>query len=208
MTKKYMPSIGRIPEIFEKIRQGTAPEKFTAEHLRGLGFRSSNDRAVIGLLKDLGFLTPDGTPTQRYLAYRDASKSRQVLGSALREAYADLFHINENPTERDREAIEGKFKAVHNTTDRVAEEQARTFFALLKLADIELAPAIELPGQDGEKEAREEEARPEGKPGKYLGSFDAFTGFRYNIEIHLPPTKDPDVYAAIFKSLKEHLIDD
>jgi hypothetical protein len=30
---------------------------------------------------------------------------------------------------------------------------------------------------------------------------------RYNIEVHLPATKDIEVYNAIFKSLKEHLID-
>ena len=31
---------------------------------------------------------------------------------------------------------------------------------------------------------------------------------RYNIEIHLPATKDIEVYNAIFKSLREHLIND
>ncbi|MDD5149341.1 MAG: hypothetical protein PHC28_02520 [Flavobacterium sp.] len=32
-------------------------------------------------------------------------------------------------------------------------------------------------------------------------------GLHYNIQIHLPATKDVEVYNAIFKSLKEHLID-
>jgi hypothetical protein len=31
-------------------------------------------------------------------------------------------------------------------------------------------------------------------------------GLHYNIEIHLPATKDVEVYNAIFKSLREHLI--
>ena len=32
-------------------------------------------------------------------------------------------------------------------------------------------------------------------------------GLHYNIQIHLPATKDIEVYNAIFKSLKEHLIE-
>jgi hypothetical protein len=31
-------------------------------------------------------------------------------------------------------------------------------------------------------------------------------GLHYNIQIHLPATKDIEVYNAIFKSVKEHLI--
>ena len=32
-------------------------------------------------------------------------------------------------------------------------------------------------------------------------------GLKYDIAIHLPATKDIEVYNAIFKSLKEHLVD-
>ena len=35
-----------------------------------------------------------------------------------------------------------------------------------------------------------------------------FAGLRYNIKVHLPATKDVEVYNAIFKSLKEHLLED
>jgi hypothetical protein len=31
-------------------------------------------------------------------------------------------------------------------------------------------------------------------------------GLHYNIQIHLPATKDIEVFNAIFKSLKEHLL--
>jgi hypothetical protein len=33
------------------------------------------------------------------------------------------------------------------------------------------------------------------------------SGLHYNIQIHLPATKDVEVYNAIFKSLKEHLFE-
>ena len=32
-------------------------------------------------------------------------------------------------------------------------------------------------------------------------------GLHYNIQIHLPATKDVEVYNAIFKSLRDHIIE-
>jgi Family of unknown function (DUF5343) len=80
LINRYMPSTKNLPKIMEQIVAGAAPKKFTVAHLKGLGFKSSNDLAVIPLLKDLKFLGPDGTPLQRYHDYRDPSRSKQVLG--------------------------------------------------------------------------------------------------------------------------------
>ena len=210
LINRYMTSVKNLAGIFQKIIEGAAPDKFTIAHLKGLGFSSSNDFGVLALLKDLNFLSGDGAPTARYLAYRDRTQSKRVLGEALREAYGDLFLINEQLSEKDRTAVEGKFKQVHNATDRVAAEQAKTFFALMQLADV--SPNSKPQGTDQVKNQpteKQEIATPNGAlpaaaeppPRVTLG------GLRYNIEIHLPATKDVEVYNAIFKSLKEHLID-
>ena len=188
---------------------GTAPEKFTQEHLKGIGFTSSNDRAVIPLLKDLGFLAPDGTPTARYHAYRDQSRSKKTMAKALTEAYSPIFTINANPTPRDRPLIEGKFKSTHNVSERIAQLQAMTFFALLNLADLEAVrdsppqdPAT-TPEADHPETNDDKESSSTGPP---PGPTTAPLDLRYNIEIHLPATKDVEVYNAIFKSVREHLL--
>lgn len=205
LSSRYMVSNKNLPSIFQKIIEGAAPDKFTVSHLKGIGFTSSNDQGVLPLLKDLKFLAPDGAPTPRYHLYRDKSQSKRILGEAVREAYEDLFHINEHPTEADRQAIIGRFKSTHNATDLVAERQAATFLALLKLS--------ELPGT-GKSQAKHAEQpvsppAPPSKPEREQGMPSmGFTGLRYNIEVHLPATKDVEVYNAIFKSLREHLLDD
>jgi hypothetical protein len=170
---------------------------------------SSNDRAVIPLLKDLGFLTDSGAPTERYHAFRAGPpQNKAVMGQALLEAYQDLFHINANPTEADRDAIKGKFKTAHNATDRVAEQQAITFYALLKLADLNaarsssgLASKIEnLKDEDGKgggNEVKEKVVTAHGGLALNLG---------YKIEVYLPATKEIEVYNAIFKSLRENIL--
>ena len=47
---------GQIPSLLETLRAGQAPDKFTREFLKDLGFKSSNHHAFIPLLKGLGFL--------------------------------------------------------------------------------------------------------------------------------------------------------
>lgn len=197
----YSQVNGQIPEFFAKLQEGQAPTNFTQQHLKDIGFPSSNHRAFIPLLKALGFLTPGGSPTDRYHAYRDKSQARAILGAAIKEAYADLFIIKTHPTEKDKALIEGKFKSVHNATDRPAELMAKTFFALLKIADLEHAhqPPSVVPTAPLPVEVPSQAPHPAPKTV-------ASPGLHYNIQIHLPATKDVEVYNAIFKSLKEHLI--
>jgi hypothetical protein len=120
LPDNYVQVYGQLPDVFKRISDGQAPEKFTRQYLKDLGFQSSNHHALIPLLKALGFLSADGVPTARYHAYRDHSQSRKVMGQALRDAYADLFTIKAEPTDADRALIEGKFKSAHNTSERVA----------------------------------------------------------------------------------------
>lgn len=207
LISRYMTSVKNLGAILQKIIEGAAPGKFTLAHLKGLGFASSNDVGVLALLKDLSFLTADGVPTARYHNFRDRTQSSRILGEAIRDAYGDLFLINENLSEKDRSAVEGKFKQVHNVTDRIAAEQAKTFFALLRMADLKAGDkAIPIDDQSSNVVRTPSPPAPvapvpESLPRVTLG------GLRYNIEIHLPATKDIEVFNAIFKSLKEHLIE-
>lgn len=200
----YTQVYGQIPEFLSKIQEGQAPSNFTQQHLKDIGFPSSNHRAFIPMLKTLGFLSSGGTPTSRYHAYRDKSQARQVLGEAIKEAYSDLFIIKSHPSEKDKNLIEGKFKSAHNATDRPAELMTKTFFALLKLADIDHAPSHEPKNPDSPQQPPVTKvAIPQTSETLEKTSF---PGLHYNIQIHLPATKDVEVYNAIFKSLKEHLI--
>lgn len=127
LTGSYVLATNRIPDIFNKIRDGQAPDRFSNQLLKDWGFTSTNDRAFIPLLKALGFLSSDGKPTQRYNEYRDHSRSKQVMGEALRDTYGDIFLIKEHPTAADKNAVEGKFKSFHNASDHVASLMTKTF---------------------------------------------------------------------------------
>jgi hypothetical protein len=210
LTNAYVLPHKRIKDVFEKVRDGQAPERISNQLLKDWGFTSTNDRAFIPLLKALGFLTADGVPTQRYHNYRDHSQSKSVLGEAMKEAYGDLFLIKEHPTLSDKAAIQGKFKSFHNVSDNVAGMMAKTFFEVLELADLRYLkknpPQEKMPSESISENVQESMPKPPGDipfpPASKLA------GLHYNIQIHLPATKDIEVYNAIFKSLREHLLEE
>ena len=65
----YMPTVGNLPKILQAIQRAGVPEVFTVDFLKDLGFKSSNDRPIIRVLKYLGFLSQSGHPTD----YPDSS---------------------------------------------------------------------------------------------------------------------------------------
>lgn len=202
LTNAYVQVYGQLPEVFQRIADGQAPDKFTTQHLKDLGFSSSNFRAVIPLLKALGFLSADGSPAQRYHEYRSSAQSKKVMAEALREAYGDLFTIKASPTEGDRALIEGKFKSVHNATPNTAKLMASTFYALLGLADLSVTGGVKK-----EKPVEVLPPAPEKPTPETTAPMHHRPTLHYNIQIHLPATKDVEVFNAIFKALKEHLLE-
>jgi Family of unknown function (DUF5343) len=194
----------QIPGFFDKIQAGQAPPKFNREFLRDLGFTSSNHLALIPLLKGLGFLNSDNVPTDRYRTFLDKTKSKQVIAEALNDAYGDIFVIKTKPTKADTSLIQGKFKSTYNLSDISADRNAKTFLSLLDLADLNALAAA--PQTNGAAAPKEPIIIPDPaavSPGKKKSSVE----LNYSIEIHLPATKDVEVYNAIFKSLREHLVD-
>lgn len=204
LTNSYVQVYGQLPDLFSRIREAGAPDKFTTQHLKDWGYTSSNFRAVIPLLKSLGFLAPDGSPTTRYHDYRNNAQSASVMAEALREAYGDLFNIKANPTQSDRTLIEGKFKSSHNATPNTAKMMASTFYSLLGLADLSSSTNQ---SSSPLENTRAQPADPQPVQLSEHQHKSTRPSLHYNIQIHLPATKDIEVFNAIFKSLKEHLLD-
>lgn len=201
----------QLPKFLETLRAGTAPPTFNRQFIKDIGFKSSNHHAFIPLLKGLGFLTDNGSPTERYKQFLDASRWKVVLAESVLEAYGDIFVLKAKPGDGDLAMIQGKYKSTYNLSEVQAERNARTFLALLKLADAKTLSQDKTPEpEEAIVDTLENDEPDEVHEALKIVAPKAnpkAVGLHYNIQIHLPATKDVETYNAIFKSIKEHLID-
>lgn len=205
LSNKYLATVRNLQDIMKKIVEETPPEKFTIAYLKHLGFKSSNDYRVIRLLKDIGFLSESGNPTHIYYEYRNPYLSRRLLGNIVKEMYGDIFLLLENPHPKNSLFIRELFKTTHGVSDQLALFMTNTFFALFELSDVN--NTIDFINHEVEMSIKNDEKKDlsliESNKSGY--SQENNSKFNYNIELHLPSTKDKEVYDLIFTSLRKHL---
>lgn len=208
LPTSYLTSTKNLSGILDAIKNAQAPPKFTNSFLESLEYKSSSDRLIIGVLKALGFLTPGGEPTSRYFQFLDQTQSGKILAEGIRDAYADLFQVNVSAHTLSRTELKNKLKTLTQgkLTDAVLDKMASTFGALVPLADFSAsAKHKHVDESDLHKEEKKHEIREE-DDGKDHGNAISLGGLVYNVQIQLPESRDPAVYDALFKSLKEHLL--
>ncbi|MGZ2259096.1 DUF5343 domain-containing protein [Roseobacter sp. A03A-229] len=212
LPKAYLTSTKNLAAILNAIKSGQAPEKFTQRFLETLGFKSAADRLIIGVLKQLDFLDSEGKPKDRYFRFLDQSQSEIVLAEAIRDAYSDLFTIRRDAQSFSNTEVINKAKTLSQgqMSDSVLKKFALTFSALCGQADFSKSSKETEKPAAIQEDAVSEKTKAEEPP--QLVSSDVrekltLGGLHYNIQIILPPSRDPKVYDALFKSLKEHLID-
>lgn len=207
LTNSYLVTVKNLKQFMTALLTAQAPDVFTQKFLENLEFKSTNDRLFIGMLKSLGMLDESGAPTDRYYRYLDQTQSTKVLAEGIREAYGDLFSVHTKAYELTSSEVKNKLRTLTQgkKSDSVLDKMAMTFAQLCSLAEWSetTSPKVTPPGtppkSTGHQEIHKEMPRIEREDIGQLG------GLHYNIQIHLPPTRDPAVYDAIFRSLKEHL---
>ena len=87
----YTSSTGKLKKFLIEIPKTGVPDKLIQKELEKRGYKTKNDREIIPILKNIGFLDDTGTPTKRYLDYRNSEISKKILAEGIREGYPDLF---------------------------------------------------------------------------------------------------------------------
>jgi hypothetical protein len=208
----YIVSNNKIEPILKKIRSAAKPTKFTNEFLKQLGFLSSNDRAIISILRGLGFITDEGAPTEYFDRLKDSVDWQFALGERMKELYKDIFNIDTEIHKSTDQEIKGAIARVTGKDDASVSRYLATFKVLANLANFETSPR-----NKENPEKKKEIITTETKEQKKINTINepvdqnkAFSKieFCHNIEIHLPATTDISVYNAIFKSIRDNLINE
>jgi len=202
LPDSYTIKTGAIQAYFDAFLGAEAPERFSIKFLQNLEFASSNDRLIIGVLKELGFLDADGVPQERYYEYLDRDRSGQVLAEGIKEAYGDLFSVNKSAYKLSIDDTFNKLRTLYKGAkkDTVIRNIAKTFVALCEIADFSKQKA-KTEFKESDKTGKEGKKR-EAKVEKKMVTLDSL---QYHVNIVLPETRDQAVYDAIFKSLRDHL---
>lgn len=213
LPTSYLTSTKNLQGILSAIQQAKAPERFTQRFLEDLEFKSTSDRLIIGVLKSLRFVDDQGKPTERYFQFLDQSQSDRIMAEAVREAYNDLFQVNTSAQRLSKPEIINKFKTLSQGTisESVLDKMAMTFTALVKLGDFENTAPLKAPIDNNIHNKDESVSEGFHKDCSKIGNVNSSNsrslgGLHYNIQIILPESRDPKVYDALFRSLREHLI--
>jgi len=206
LTNSYLTTTKNLESIINSVISAKAPERFTNKFLEDLGYKSSNDRLVIGMFKALGLLDDSGQPLQRYYEFLDQTQTGKVLAVGIEEAYEDLFNLRKDAQNMTNDEVKNKLKTLTQgqKSDKILSLMAMTFRAFCDIADWD-QPEHKKVLDNTELltlEAKPPVAiqTPAGK-GQQSGM-----NLHYNIQIHLPETTNMAVYDAIFQSLKKHLM--
>lgn len=212
LVESYTNKYNALGTFFNALHEAEAPERFSNKFLEHLGFTSTNDRAFITILKELGFLDSDAKPKEMYYQFLDRSQSEKVLAQAIREAYSDLFKVNRNANELSPDEVKNKIKVIlkGGKSENVLNRISKTFNALCQLADfsnpLEEAQEDIIDGDIPKDDTVDDSVSEEGPRQGNLRSKKIGVGsLQYHINIVLPESKNQEVYDAIFKSLREHL---
>ncbi len=130
----YTHKTGSLKKFLEKIPLLGIPDRVSSKYIYSLGFKSTNDRSIIPILKSLKFLDGSGTPTERYKKYRDKTVSKIVLGAAIQEMYSALFKMYPNAAESGNVELENFFSTNTGLGEKAVKSMVNTFKALCSMA--------------------------------------------------------------------------
>lgn len=201
----YTLQPGTLTNILEKVRAASVPERFTQDFLETkLGIKGGNARSAIPILKKIGFLATDGSPTELYKKFRNPSHSGAAMAAGIKQGYRSLYEMNEYVHDAKEADLKGLVvQATGAEQDsRVVQAITGTFKALKSLARFDHGHAEESDQEPARPETQKNEGVSSATPSGLAAGFN----LGYTINLNLPSTTDIAVFDAIFKSLKEHLL--
>jgi Family of unknown function (DUF5343) len=197
----YISNPARIAPFLERIRAAGTPQKVTFKVIESLGFKSTNDRPLLTIVKALGLIDGSGVPTSRWSAFR--SKPKAAIAAGIREHYAKLFSLYPDAYQKDNEALHNFFSSHTSVSANTLKFIVATFKTLCSVADFgEAIPASSLPATEAV-----------GTPAAVAHSQPLVTStpgwtVNINVQLTLPENADAKTFDDFFKAMKKNLLDE
>jgi hypothetical protein len=194
----------QAPGVFKKTLEGiiTAgqPERFTSNFMDTvLGVSGGSARFVPPLLKKMGFLTSDGTPTDLYASFRTEGLRSAAAYTRLKNAFAELFQRNEFIHKASESDVRDNIVAITGLTK--SDAYVNYIWSTFKtVRDFVTGDPASQPRAEPAATAHEASSHT------LVGSGPARIGLVNSINIVLPESTNINVYNLIFQSLRANLL--
>lgn len=215
MTKNlpYSYSAGTLGKLLNKITTASEPERFSQDFVSTkLGMKGGTARGCIPFIKKMGLVATDGTPTDLYRKFRNPINSKKAIAKCIKKLYAPLYEMNEYVHEASDAEIKGliiQFTGAEKKSD-VLKRTLYTFNLLKNMADFESSTVEEVESEPTDiiecDETQNLPVTTDIPQFNYPIGASKKVNMSYTINLNLPATKEIEVFNAIFKSLKEHIL--
>lgn len=220
MTAKlpYLASPGTVRTVLDKIVEARTPERFTQDFLETkLGAKGGSARAIIPLLKRIGFLQQDGSPTDLYKKFRSSNTSTAAMAQAIKHGYSELFERNEYAHELPKpKLLELINEITGNEKGNSADNYTvATFLNLKEYADFDSSISETSNTEKDTPQNGDQAFLPQNPIQSRLNENQKARNHNdetvpltlaYSINLHLPETDDIKVFDAIFQSLNRNIL--
>lgn len=193
----YTTVPGKIGSLLKKVQEVGVPPKATQEWLKSIGFGSSNDRSLLGALKQIGLIDTEGKPSKRWKDFRGRN-GPVALADAIRTGYADLFATYPDANSRPDSDLDSFFKTHTDAGKQAIDKTVRTFKALCTAADFSV-PAGGAPDDQAQGDIQ-------GPTIQTVGATSGPVTVNINVQLVLPESTDQEVYSKFFSAMREHLL--
>lgn len=204
----YVTATGNVERALSAIKAAATPQKVTQDFVKTmLKIPGGSGDQMTSLLRKLGFVNPDGTPSEIYKRFRNDGSSRAAAADALRFGYAPLFKRNEFwPAIDDDKKLRGLIieETGQSEDSPVVTMVLNTINGVKGFADFDAK--TEQPAKPIEVEMALPPQLPVTPAAPLAPSQGVQLRLGYQIHLNLPATSDIAVFNAIFKSLRENLL--
>lgn len=204
----------KLKDFLDKIPSTGIPDKVTYHELAARGFKSTNDRSILGVLKYLNLVDSEGIPTENWNLYRNRSNNKALLATLIRSAYSELFVMYPDAQERTDEEIRNFIASKTKVGEDSIQQIVTTFKTLCGMAGFD-TPQTQADVQSEEQDLRREHTSDDINDSIQIrGSLEnpavpvraALDPIHIAIHIHLPATNDVQAAEALIKSLARHIL--
>ncbi len=202
----YVTTPGNIDKALQNIKAAATPQSVNQDFVKTiLKIPGGSGNQMAAFLRKVGFVRPDGSPSDIYTRFRNDASAGRAAADALKIGYAPLAVRNEYWYALTDDKLRGLI--VEETGSAKDASMVGMILACIKAirkhADFDAAaePEITVPSAPAMP-------APHMNPPQLAPPEAQTIGLRlgYNINLNLPATSDIAVFNAIFKSLRENLL--